>query len=197
MSYSLLVRMKVRDKNLGHRHFLHGNSTGLTILLYWVPSLFLGFLVACQIWQGVTLVPGSVVLAIRPERRKRNAWRNTIVSGSGHLYRPSKLHIKAHFPLMTGLVSTIFKAQGITLYQSGRSISLISHTKHCTWHFQGSSSPRRIFGCCWPALMKPSRTSASRQPEQSIVHAAIDCNGNKPYYYIRISLSNVFRRTCN
>jgi hypothetical protein len=48
-------------------------------------------------YDNVTLVPGSVVIPIRQERNKRNAWRRTVVSGSGHLYRPCKVHIKAHF----------------------------------------------------------------------------------------------------
>jgi hypothetical protein len=71
----------------------------------------------------VTLVHGKAVVAIRADRRKRNAWRRTVIKGLGQICAPSKVHIKSHFPLMTGLAATVYKSQGMTLSKAILAVS--------------------------------------------------------------------------
>ena len=66
-------------------------------------------------FKDITLVPGKVVIPIKPERKSRNAWKNTTINGSGHLFSPSKSYTKSPFPLMPGFAVTVHKAQGMTL----------------------------------------------------------------------------------
>lgn len=64
-------------------------------------------------WKHLTLIEGRVVLPIQPAR-SATEWHKTIVNG-GDGYLPSKVLIKASFPLEPAFVITVHKAQGRTM----------------------------------------------------------------------------------
>jgi hypothetical protein len=65
-------------------------------------------------WKSHTLVKDRVVVPILPQRYKKNPWDKTIVSG-GDGFLPSRVKIRAHFPIEPAFAITIHKAQGRTI----------------------------------------------------------------------------------
>lgn len=66
-------------------------------------------------YSKITLVSGRVVIPISTKRHKRDQWKNTVIRGQHGRWRPCRVYLKRHFPLMPGFAITIHKAQGMTL----------------------------------------------------------------------------------